>query len=393
MRYIFEHIEQFSQGKLLLLSGPRQVGKSTLAKSWLADKSGVYLNWDVNLDRARIINQDFLEAAGPKAIIFDELHKNRRWKSYLKGLYDAHSSEFKSGELKALVTGSAKLDIFQRGGDSLLGRYEHLRLHPFTVGELTHQKLVPPPRDWLNPGKQRPDASVWDRLERMTGFPEPYTRNEIPFLNRWSARRRSLLVREDLRDISDVKLLSSVEELALLLPERVGSLLSHQSLSVDLRVAFETIRHWISLLEQLYFLFQVRPYSAKISRSIHKARKVYLWDWSEVADPAVRFENMVASHLLKSVHAWSDVGLGEYDLLFWRNKDQAEVDFVVTLKRKPVALFECKMSDSKPSSELLKLSRQLGDLPCVQLLRHCPKDIRQGNCLVTQADRYLANLV
>ncbi len=387
MRYISPYLAEFTQKKFLLLSGPRQVGKTTVANEWLAAQGGEALNWDVPEQRRRILNRDFVQPHIRKAILLDELHKHHRWKAYLKGLYDsAHN------DLSIVVTGSARLDVFQRGGDSLLGRYEYLRLHPFSVGELTHGKLLPPPKDWTAPGPYAPDPHIWPRLLRNTGFPEPYSEDNVRGTTRWSNRRRSQLLREDLREISAIKLLSLVEQLYLLLPERVGSPLSLNTLSEDLQVSFETVREWLTVLERLYIHFEILPYTGRISRSLRKARKIYLFDWTEVTQLGARLENMVAAHLLKAIHAWNDVGYGEYGLAYWRDRDGNEVDFVITNRRKPVAIVEVKTSDDKLSKSLSRLASNLGGVPMIQLVDTLASPRKLSSGVIMQADHYLANL-
>ena len=385
MRYLLDPIREFATTKLVLLTGPRQVGKTTLAKAWLGNAGGLYLNWDVPADREAILSRRFLERRDLGAVVLDELHKYPRWKSWLKGLYDRDAPY-----LPAVVTGSARLDLFQRGGDSLLGRYERLRLHPFSIGELTHGRLVAPPDDWLTAGTDDDQPATWDRLEARGGFPEPYTRNDPRQHRRWSTQRRTVLVREDLRDLSQVRQLALVEHLALLLPGRVGAPLSVNALREELEVGHDTVTSWLELLERLYYCYRVKPYSRRIARGLKKEQKLYLWDWSQIDAPGPRFENMVASHLLKAVHAWSDLGYGEFELLYLRDKEKREVDFVLTDRRRPVVLVECKVSDERPSEGLLRYREQLGGLPAVQLVRAPGVDRSGRGVRVVSAARFLA---
>ena len=255
MRYLDKVLEQFADDKFVLLSGPRQVGKTTLAQDWIKNKNGISLNWDIPEDRERLLKPTFMKSVEAEALVLDELHKYARWKSWLKGLYDK-----KASTLKVLVTGSARLDVFQKSGDSLLGRYELLRLHPFSVGELSHGKLVAPPIDWLHlDGIEKGVQSAWRQLEARSGFPEPFFKDDELQHRRWSTRRRELLIREDLREITQIRTISLVEQLALLLPYRVGSPLSINSLREDLQVAHDTVSDWISALERLYFCFRISP--------------------------------------------------------------------------------------------------------------------------------------
>ncbi|HAK97192.1 MAG TPA: AAA family ATPase [Planctomycetes bacterium] len=388
MRYIGAMVKDLADEKFVLICGPRQVGKTTLARAWLKAEGGLYLNWDVPEDRRDILTRAYLDRPGGRALVLDEIHKYQRWKSYLKGLFD------REGERrKVVVTGSARLDIFQRRGESLFGRHELLRLHPFSVGELTHGELRPPPGDWLRPGDARPQPGTWARLERSSGFPEPYTRDDILQKRRWSNRRRTLLVEEDVGDLSQIRALTLLEHLALLLPSRVGSPLSVNGLREELGVAHATAGVWLDVLERLYYCFRIPPYHRRVARSLRKERKLYLWDWTDIEDPGARFENMVAAHLLKAVHAWSDVGYGAFDLRYWRDKDGNEVDFVVTERGRPLVIFECRAADAAFSKPLCGLAARLGGIPHVQLVASFDGDVTRRGGRIVQADRYLANLV
>lgn len=386
MRYLYESLAQFAKDKFVLISGPRQAGKTTLAKHWLGER-GLYLDWDDDEQRRTLIKRSFLNPLDSHAFVFDELHKYGRWKSWLKGLYDNYHDQ-----MEVVVTGSARLDLFQKGGDSLLGRCEHLRLHPFSIGELTHGRITPPPNDWLQVEHQDASHSKWLQLEQMSGFPEPFLKNDPLHHRRWASRRRSLIIQEDVRGISQIKDVSLVEHLAVLLPDRVGSPLSLNALREELSVAHDTIASWLEVLERLYFCFRISPYHRKINRGLKKEQKLYLWDWSEIENPAARFENMVAGHLLKAVHAWNDMGYGEYDLHYVRDKEKNEIDFLITEKRKPAVLFECKLSDANFSCST-RLMDQLGNIPAIQLTASDGINRTKGRIRVVTASRYLAGLI
>lgn len=391
MRYLESTIEGFSEEKFVFLAGPRQVGKTTLAQNWLRpEKNGLYLNWDVIKDRERFLRPGAQEdVAAYTRVVLDEIHKYARWKSWVKGLYDKHRAG-----TRVVVTGSARLDVYHRSGDSLLGRYELLRLHPFTVGELMRKTTEGLPRDWLEiepVGSAKQTGLAWERLARRSGFPEPFKRDTDLQHRRWSTRRRDLVIREDLRDTSEIRQISLVEHLALLLPTRVGSPLSLNALREEISVAHDTVRNWLDALERLYFCFRLSPYSHKLSRSLRKEQKLYLWDWSQVPEGGPRFENMVANHLLKATHYWTDLGYGEFQLWYCRDVDKYEVDFLITNARKPVVLIEAKDRDTVPSPALLRLGKKM-KVPMVQLVRHGSVDMRKGSLRVVTAHRYLSAL-
>lgn len=392
-RYFSDALDAFSKEKFVFLSGPRQVGKTTLAKAWAKPRDGIYLNWDSAEDRKAILN---LPAAfsgekfdQPAAMVLDEIHKYARWKTLVKGLFDKAAPA-----LEVVVTGSARLDVYQRGGDSLFGRYELLRLHPLSVGELVHQNIPNPPskEEWLSIGREvEPD--VWIQLGRRGGFPEPFFRDEQAHHRRWTRRRRELLIQQDLRDLSAIKTLSLVEHLAILLPMKVGGLLSLNSLREDLAVAHDTVRSWLEALERLYFCHRISPFSKRLARSLKKEQKLYLWDWSEVEGEAARFENMVAGHLVKAVDAWNDLGLGSFSLHYWRDLEKREVDFVIADSGKPVVAVECKVSDQNFSSSLEHFGAAFPEVPLIQLVNASGIDKRRGRSRVVSADRFLAGLV
>jgi predicted AAA+ superfamily ATPase len=390
MRYLSEIIGRFADSKFVFLAGPRQVGKTTLGQEWLSKYRGLYLNWDAIEDRQRILKRDYLADPKLEAILFDEIHKYRVWKSYLKGLYDKESRR-----LRVLITGSARLDLYQRGGESMFGRYELLRLHPYSVGELTAKHYASaPPDDFL---KLEPEQSnhqeIWHRLERFGGFPEPYHTADPLQHSRWSLRRRELLIKEDLRDLSEVKMVDQVEHLYLLLPERVGAPLSINSLREEVQVAFNTVSSWIGILDRLYISYRVSPYHRGLARSLKKEQKLYLWDWSQIENAGARFENMVASHLMKSLQMWTDLGYGEYDLAYFRDREKNEVDFVVTRNRKPILVLECKLNDTQIHPPLVKLAESLGGVPCIQLVHQEGIEKRRGNSLVVTASRFFSGWI
>lgn len=384
---------------MAFVSGPRQVGKTTMARSMLST-DGTYFSWDIATDRRRLARDPYFferdprQGSGLPLLVFDELHKYARWKNYLKGVFDGFGDRY-----RILVTGSGRLDLYKRGGDSLLGRYVSLTLFPLSVGELAGER--PAWRDFLatlsdQAAPSPVHAEIFEHLWRTGGFPEPFVRASEEFYRVWSAGRTERLVREEVRDTTGIRELSLVEVLVHLLGPRVGSPLSINSLREDLGVAFETVRSWIDVLSTLYYCFRLAPWSRRVARALRKEAKVYLWDWAELDSDAARFENLVALHLRKAVRAWTEVGEARLDLHYLRDKEKREVDFVLTESGRPRLLVECKLADDKLSPHLLYFQQQM-DVPCaVQLLRvpgHARRTAIGGRTQwVVSADRWLARL-
>lgn len=384
MRNIENSINRDIDEKFVFLAGPRQVGKTHLAEKMVHEKGGLYLNWDLPEDREVILKKEFL---GERFVVLDELHKYERWKSFLKGIYDKYHST-----LKMLVTGSARMDVYRRGGDSLFGRHYLHHLHPFSVGELLNEKEISQPVLEFKKMPIIPQTQmILERLLQYGGFPEPYFKADALAHKRWSVQRRELLVRQDIRDLTTIQMLGLVEHLLLLLPDRVGSILSINSLKEDLQVAYNTVVQWLKTLEHLYIVYQIKPYTKKINRALHKPAKLYLWDWSQIVEAGPRFENLVASHLLKATQYWQDLGYGEYALFYLRNSDGRKVDFCVTQNRKPWFLVECKLGDESLSESLQFFSKVLA-VPAFQVLAKDGVHITKNGIHLISASRFLPSL-
>ena len=152
------------------------------------------------------------------------------------------------------------------------------------------------------------------------------------------------------------------------IPSKVGSSLSIQSLASDLKVSYNTVQSWLSVFERFFLIFSISPWTRKVSRSVLKERKVYLWDIPRIQDPGARFENMVALELWRATTNWNDFGYGEFSLHFLKNKEKQEVDFLIADGRKPLLLIEAKLSEAQPSSAL-KIFQSLLAVPAVQLVQ------------------------
>ncbi len=394
-----EIIEQ--DKKMAFVSGPRQVGKTTLARQYQTQfGQGLYLNWDIPTHQKRILTDPlFFEKESrnpgePFLVILDEIHKYARWKNFLKGSYDQGKEDF-----RFLITGSGRLELFKKGGDSLLGRYFSVPLFPLGLGELTgklttlkdFKKLLESPPSVSAEGRER-----YSHLFRFSGFPEPFARGTSTFYNRWFAGRKTLLLREDIRDASAIREISLLEHLAQLIPDRVGNPLSLNALKIDVGVAFETIRNWMLLLEQFFYLFRLAPFTGRIARTLTKENKAYLFDWVEIENEGVRFENLVALHLLKAVRLWKAMGEGEPNLHFLRDKEKREVDFVLSEKGKPLCLIECKSTEESLTPNLLHFQKKLSVPTAVQVLHKtgvCKKMHIEGlTQWIISADQWLSIL-
>jgi predicted AAA+ superfamily ATPase len=386
-----DHLARHRQ--MALVSGPRQVGKTTACRA-LAD---AYLNWDNVDDRrqplkgqvaiATAVGLDRLRARPPVAVI-DELHKHSKWKGLLKGLFDTYGDR-----AKWIVTGSSRLDVFRRGGDSLMGRYLLYRVHPWSVAECLRPEV---PEKAIRPTREI-EEDDWNALVVHGGFPEPFLKRNTRFTNRWRSLRHEQLSKEDLRDVTRVQDLGTIEVLMRVLEERSAQQLVYSNLATEIGVAVDTIRRWIDLLGRLHLGFLVRPWFRNVTKSLRKEPKWFLRDWSGVADEGARAETLVACHLLKAAEGWTDLGLGNYELRYLRDKLKREVDFVVVRDGKPWFLVEVKKADAHLSPTLAHFQAQTGAEHAFQVVLDLPYE--EANCfahrkpIVVPAKTFLSQLL
>ncbi len=329
-RYLSAKIKEDLKDRMVFLGGPRQVGKTTLSQALIhkyKDEHPAYLNWDDPIHQKKIKNKEWPRTE--KLIVLDEIHKFKNWRNLVKGLYDTLKNTH-----SFLITGSARLDHFRKGGDSMIGRYYYYRLHPYTLNEVGNSK------------------SNLQRLFDFGGFPESFHKKDEKFLRRWHLERVNKLIRTDLRDLANVSDIGKIQLLAEELPRRVGSPLSFKSLAEDLQIDFKTCKRWIQILDSLYYSFLVSPYGSPKIRAVKKEQKLYMWDFSQVEEPGIRFENMVACQLLKYCHYLEDVEGFKMELRYIRDTDKREVDFVVLKNLKPLFAVECKFSDKALSRSI-----------------------------------------
>ena len=361
--------------KIVLLTGPRQVGKTWLAKKIMTHyKKPLYLNYDSFKDQKIIHAQSWLESSD--LIVFDEIHKMNQWKNYIKGIFDTRP-QYRN----ILVTGSARLQRMTRAGDSLAGRYLSHTLLPFSVFELNR----------LN------KSISFNKLLSRGGFPEPLliSKNENE-TERWREQYLFSLIREDIPDFKNIQYYQKMKTLVYLLRECVGSPISIHSLCQSLKLDHKTISKYISILEDLFIIFQVPAFSKHISRSLSKAKKVYFYDFAfiESSKTGQRLENLVALHLLKYCTYMQETKPSEaLSLYYLRTKDQKEVDFLLTKKNSPRLMIEVKTRDTAFSKNLLYFYNKhgiSGKQICPNLKR--PQQIKGKDIVSEDIKSFVLNL-
>lgn len=377
MRYIINSIKQDLQKKMVFIGGPRQVGKTTLAKSLLADGiKGRYFNWDYDEDRQAILQKKW--SKDDTLLIFDELHKYPHWKSWIKGLYDVAGDQH-----QILVTGSARLDIYRQGGDSLLGRYHYWRLHPFTLDEV--------PVDLVD---QLDNQEIFQRLMTVGGFPEPFFSNNIRDSRRWRKERFDRVLQEDIRDLESIKNIQSLRLFLDLLRTRVGGMVVLSNLAQDIQVSPQTAKSWLESLERMYLLFKVMPYTQSIPRAILKPPKVYFFDNADVmGTDGTKFENLIATHLLKRLHYLEDHEGYHCELRYIRDKEGREVDFAIIKDGVLEQLIEVKYSDEDISRPLQYYTQRLKPKRSTQIVANLDKPYDKDGIRVTNPFLYFSDVL
>jgi hypothetical protein len=331
-RYLAEFIQNDLQKKMVILGGPRQVGKTTLSLQLLGasnEQHPAYLNWDDVQTRHQLLEGKL--PANQPLIVLDEVHKYKNWRNLIKGFYDTRKSS-----TAFLITGSARLDYYRKGGDSLMGRYFFYRLHPLSLYEINAE----------------PTAQDLEDLLQFGGFPEMFLDKNSVDWKRWQKERITRVIRDDLVSLEQIKDVTQLEMLAGLLTQKVGSTLSVQSIATDLSVSHEAIKRWIAILENVYYCFRISPFGSAKIKALKKDQKLYLWDWSSVAQPAARLENLLACNLLKYCHFHEDTVGDQMELRYLRDKDGREVDFVVIKNGQPLFAVECKSQNTTVSKAI-----------------------------------------
>jgi uncharacterized protein len=365
-RILSNHLRENRQ--MAFVSGPRQVGKTTTCRH----EGNLYLNWDILEDQRKILRGPVTvaEAVGleqahakPPVLVLDELHKYPKWKQFLKGFFDGYADR-----VKIIVTGSSRLDVFRKGGDSLMGRYFLYRMHPFSVGEIARTSAPTNPVHKAAPIQEADWTALWDH----GGFPEPYLKRSESFTRRWQSLRLRQLTKEDLRELTQLQDLGAIEVLVQILAERSGQQLTYASLAQDINISGATAKRWVGILEQMHYGFRVAPWFKSVANSLRKEPKWFLRDWSGIADQGSRAETFVACHLLKATEGWTDLGLGNFELRYLRTKMKKEIDFLVVRDGKPWILIEVKLSVQRLSPALKDFQDTLGAQHAFQVVIDSP---------------------
>lgn len=366
-RSIQTFVAEFLREKIVLLSGPRQVGKTYLSKK--LTENFIYLNYDNEELRREIKEKSWSRKTD--LIILDELHKMNNWKQWLKGIYDVEGID-----PNILVTGSARMDTFRKMGDSLAGRHHLLHLLPLSVNEVS-----------LDHSKE-----IIDQFLILGQFPEPFLKGDETKARLWRKSHLDIIIRQDLLDLENVKSIKGIEYLIELLSERVGGGISYANLARDLEVSPPTVKNWIDILERLFVIYTIRPYSKSFSKSILREPKVYFYDIGRVKDPGQRLENLVANHLLKKVVFLNDTQGLKCELMYYRDKEKREVDFVLTEDDNIFQIIEVKKSDDAPTSSLRYLKRSLELSEAFQIVYQLKREREVDGIHILHLDKFLASL-
>ena len=372
-RYLTKYIQEDLATKIVLLTGPRQTGKTTLSKMLKSDYD--YFNFDSLEDRLSLQEKSWDRSKN--LVIFDELHKLKNWKSWLKGVYDTEGIP-----PSLLVTGSAKLDTYRKVGDSLAGRFFQFRMHPLDLKEI---KIFVTPKNL---------ETELDKLLEIGGFPEPFLNGTNRFYNRWKKSHLDIILKQDLIDLENVQQIIQIETLIQLLKNRVGSPVSYSSLARDLQCSDKTVKRWLTILENMYVIFKVPPFHKNIARAIQKAPKFYFYDTGQViGDPGIKLENTVACAIQKEIHFREDCFGEEKKVYYLKNKDGKEIDFCTTANDSPSLMIEVKWKDGTLSSNFEIFKKFFPQIKMIQVTKELRKEKTFPNGVeIRTAHKWLADL-
>jgi len=372
-RYLTKYIQEDLATKIVLLTGPRQTGKTTLSKMLKSDYD--YFNFDSLEDRLSLQEKSWDRSKD--LVIFDELHKLKNWKSWLKGVYDTEGIP-----PSLLVTGSVKLDTYRKVGDSLAGRFFQFRMHPLDLKEI---------KTFVNPKNLETEL---DKLLEIGGFPEPFFNGTNRFYNRWKKSHLDIILKQDLIELENVQQIIQCETLIQLLKNRVGSPVSYSSLARDLQCSDKTVKRWLTILENMYVIFKVPPFHKNIARAIQKAPKFYFYDTGQViGDPGIKLENTVACAIQKEIHFREDCFGEEKRVYYLKNKDGKEIDFCITANDNPSLMVEVKWKDGTLSSNFEIFKKFFPQIKMIQVTKELRKEKTFPNGVeIRTAHKWLADL-
>jgi uncharacterized protein len=372
-RYLTKYIQEDLAKKIVLLTGPRQTGKTTLSKMLKSDYD--YFNFDNLEDRLSLQKKSWDRSKD--LVIFDELHKLKNWKSWLKGVYDTEGIP-----PSLLVTGSAKLDTYRKVGDSLAGRFFQFRMHPLDLKEI---------KTFVNPENLETEL---EKLLEIGGFPEPFLNGTNRFYNRWKKSHLDIILKQDLIELENVQQIIQIETLIQLLKNRVGSPVSYSSLARDLQCSDKTVKRWLTILENMYVIFKVSPFHKNIARAIQKTPKFYFYDTGQViGDSGIKLENTVACAIQKEIHFREDCFGEEKKVYYLRNKDGKEIDFCTTRNDNPSLMVEVKWKEGTLSSNFEIFKKFFPQIKMIQVTKELGKEKTFPNgAEIRTAHKWLANL-
>ncbi|MFO8061862.1 MAG: AAA family ATPase [bacterium] len=384
--------------KMVFISGPRQAGKTTLAKSIAKNYSNtLYYNYDTEPEKI-ILEPNFFENINRiddtiPLVILDEIHKYKNWKSYLKGKFDKFGSDY-----QFILTGSGRMEMFNKRDDALTGRFVSMRLFPLTLREFKNNGNIEDfkkhkVRSLSLTGKNNAE-NIKNNLLEYSPFPEPFLKSNKRFYRRWYRTYINQIILQDIKDMTAIRHTKAVESLMRIMPERICAPLQYSSLSKLLQISIPTVKNWLNTLEQFFIVFSIMPYT-EISRALIKNRKYYMYDYGSISDKGAKFENFVALELLQFVEYWNCMGEGEFELRYLKNKEQQEIDFIVLLNGKPFLIIEAKSGDESISKSVYKFQNSL-NVPVVQLVNkpklYKKKKNNKNDIYILSAAQFLSNL-
>jgi predicted AAA+ superfamily ATPase len=363
--------------QMRFITGPRQCGKTTMAKEKLKNESStdLYFDWESKKTREKYRNEvNFLPSNQNKKkkwVCFDEIHKMPKWKNILKGIFDTYEYNY-----NFMITGSARLDVLRRSGDSLTGRYFTFKLSPFILYETlqNYKSDFLPEEKSLNyvlknvEGKKFEQEKMQNLIE-FSGFPDPYINCNKVFLKKWNGEYFETIIRTDMRDLSNIQYLEKAMDLIYLLPNKIGSPVSIDSLVQDVELNHRTVGRYLNHLALNYLIFFIPPYTGNIKRLNKKAKKAYFYNYSIIEDDGLKFENFVAFELKARIDLWNDKTPDKFDIFYVKTRDGRETDFLITRNSKPYFLCEAKLSEMKIDSHHKYFSERLGQIPFIQVVQ------------------------